>query len=47
MKDYYETVNILLVIFNPINSDYFNSELDWLYKDNVLEYDGVKLVQSN
>lgn len=47
MKNYYETINILLVIFNPINSNYFNSELDWLYKDGILEYDGVKLVQTN
>jgi len=47
MKKYNEILNILLVKFNPITPEYFNSELDWEYKNGVLLYDGNTLVQSD
>lgn len=47
MKNYLDTIDILLVKFNPITSDYFNSDLDWEYKGEILEYDGNTLIQSN
>ena len=47
MKKYDEIINILLIKFNPINSDYFNSSLDWEYSEGILEYDGNTLVKTN
>ena len=47
MKNYLDTIDILLVKFNPIKPDYFNSDLDWEYKNGILEYDGNTLIQSN
>ena len=41
MKTYEETMNILLVKFSPIDNDYFSSELDWVFKDGFLRYDGT------
>jgi len=41
MKTYEEIMNILLVKFNPIDNDYFSSELDWVFKDGFLRYDGT------
>ena len=47
MKKYDEIVNILLIKFNPIKSDYFNSSMDWEYSDGILEYDGNTLVKTD
>jgi len=41
MKTYDEIMNILLVKFSPIDSSYFNSNLDWVFKDGFLRYDGT------
>lgn len=41
MKTFDEVMNILLVKFSPINSEYFNSNLDWVFKDGFLRYDGT------
>ena len=41
MKTYDETMNILLVKFSPITNDYFDSNLDWIFKDGFLRYDGT------
>tara|TARA_B100000965_G_scaffold398089_1_gene415620 strand:- start:5063 stop:7966 length:2904 start_codon:yes stop_codon:yes gene_type:complete len=41
MKTYDETMNILLVKFSPITKDYFVSDLDWVFKDGFLRYDGT------
>ena len=41
MKTYDETMNILLVKFSPIDNDYFSSNLDWIFKDGFLRYDGT------
>jgi len=34
-------MNILLVKFSPIDSSYFNSNFDWVFKDGFLRYDGT------
>jgi len=41
MKTYDEIMNILLVKFSPIDNDYFSSNLDWIFKDGFLRYDGT------
>ena len=41
MKTYDEVMNILIVKFSPIDSSYFNSNLDWVFKDGFLRYDGT------
>ena len=41
MKTYDEIMNILLVKFSPIDNDYFSSNLDWIFKEGFLRYDGT------
>lgn len=46
-NNYDNTVNVLLNKFNPIGKEFFNSPEEWITNDEILTYDGEKLVINN